>query len=195
MNIRPRGIFHKLLSSREENGNKFGKSTYASPQKCAFATCPGNNSHLGEHRCLKTRSEMPVGIWADGALGLGTSGLLPGFCHTKKTTVPMGCCSWERFGSSSQAAACCPFRCCACVCIHTHTHTRTRQKNQTAASHALLHDCPEEKHQLPRSEGGTSISPPHPAQPHHAANSLRACTLRAPGIAAKSEATQLGKGL
>lgn len=152
--------------------------------KHLFATCPENqpwhNSHLGQHRCLKARSEMPVGIWADGALRLGTFGLLAGFCHTKKT-VQMGCCSWEWFGSSSWAGAPLPF-----ISVHVCAYRHMQGKNQTTASHTLLHDWPEEKPQLSRSKGGTFISPHHPAQPHHTANSLRASTLRALGIPAKA---------
>lgn len=99
--------------------------------KCPFTTCPGHqpqhNPHLGEHRRLKARSEMPVGIRADKALGPGTFGLLSGSCHTKKETVPAGCCSWEGFGSSAGLQlADVP---ALCMCVYT------QGKNETAASH------------------------------------------------------------
>ena len=77
---------------------------------------------------------MPVGIWADGALGLGAFGLLSGFCHTKKKTVPIGCCSWERFGLG------CGLLSVQMLYMCIHTDTRQKKKNQTAESHKLLHD-------------------------------------------------------
>lgn len=131
--IMPGGAFHKLLSSKEpKNGNSFEKPPTPAP-KCRFFTCPGNqhwhNSHLGERRCLKARSEMPVGIWADVALGLGTFGLLSGFCHTKKKTVPMRRCSRNALGSAAMLWL--------AVCSHTtcaYTQAHGRGNKQTAES-------------------------------------------------------------
>lgn len=70
---------------------------------------------------------MPVGIWADRALGSGTFGLLSGSCHTKKEMVPAGCCSWEGFGSSTglQLAV-------YSDAVYVHIHAR---QSETTASH------------------------------------------------------------